>query len=63
MSFWQKIRQIAAKIKELGTSSIRKIAEATGFSKSSVHRHLKAKERRNQYPESHLWETKEGVSA
>ncbi|MCP5014226.1 MAG: hypothetical protein GY938_02965 [Ketobacter sp.] len=60
MSFWQKIQQIAAKIKELGTSSIRKIAEATGFSKSSVHRHLKAKERRNQYPESHLWETEEG---
>jgi len=60
MSFWQKIQQIAAKIKELGTSSIRKIAEATGFSKSSIHRHLKAKERRNQYPESHLWETAEG---
>ncbi len=60
MSFWQKVQQIATKIKEIGTASIRKIAEATGLSKSSVHRHLKAKERRNQYPESHLWETAEG---
>jgi AcrR family transcriptional regulator len=60
MSFWQKVQQIATKIKEKGTASIRKIAEATGLSKSSVHRHLKAKERRNQYPESHLWETAEG---
>jgi AcrR family transcriptional regulator len=62
MNFWQKIQAIIAKIKEIGSASIRKIAEATGFSKSSVHRHLQAKERRNQYTESHLWETKEGMT-
>jgi hypothetical protein len=61
MNFWQKIQAIIAKIKEIGKTSIRKIAEATEFSKSSVHRHLKAKEKRNQHPESHLWETKEGL--
>ena len=29
--------------------------------KSSVHRHLQAKEKRDQYSESHLWETEEGA--
>ena len=29
-------------------------------SKSSVHRHLQAKEKRNQHPESSLWETEAG---
>lgn len=60
MNFRQKSARITARIKEIGTSSIRKIAAGTGLSKSSVHRHLKAKEKRNQYPESHLWETEEG---
>ena len=40
--------------------SLRSIAAATGISKSSVHRHVKAMERRQQYAESHLWETVEG---
>jgi hypothetical protein len=31
-----------------------------GFSKSSVHRHLQAIERRDRYPESQWWETPEG---
>jgi DeoR/GlpR family transcriptional regulator of sugar metabolism len=60
MSYWQKIQQITSKIKEIGSNSIRKLAEATGFSKSSIHRHLKARERRDQYPESYFWETVEG---
>lgn len=60
MSFWKKGQEIAKKIKEIGTRSIRKIAEATGYSKSSVHRHQKGKERRDKYRESHLWETEEG---
>ena len=37
-TFWNKARQIGKAIKELGTKSVRKIAKATGFSKSSVHR-------------------------
>jgi len=40
--------------------SIRGIAAATGISKSSVHRHLGAIRRRQQHPESSLWETAEG---
>lgn len=33
-----------------------------GRSKSSVHRHIQAKARRNKHPESPLWETAEGES-
>jgi hypothetical protein len=40
--------------------SIRAIAGATGIPKSSVHRHLGAISRRQQHPESYLWETAEG---
>jgi hypothetical protein len=40
--------------------SIREIADSTGIPKSSVHRHKKAIERRQQHGESYLWETKEG---
>lgn len=40
--------------------SIREIAAATGIPKSSVHRHLGAIRRRQQHPESSLWETPEG---
>ena len=43
-----------------GYHSIRQLAEQCGRSKSSVHRHLKAYERRNQHPESYFWETEEG---
>lgn len=39
---------------------IEAIAAAIGISKSSVARHQKGIERRNQYPESHLWERPEG---
>lgn len=60
MSYWHKIHRIASKAREIGSESVRELAEATGFSKSSVHRHLKAQRRRNQYPESPLWETPEG---
>lgn len=40
--------------------SIREISAVTGIPKSSVHRHLKAIERRQQYGDSYLWETAEG---
>lgn len=41
-------------------ASLRKAAAETGVSKSSAHRHKKAVERRNQHPESLMWETEEG---
>jgi hypothetical protein len=41
--------------------SIRDVAQETGIPKSSVHRHKQTIEKRQQYPESHLWETVEGV--
>lgn len=43
-----------------GYRSIRQLAEQCGRSKSSVHRHLKAYECRQQHPESYFWETEEG---
>lgn len=59
------IRERSQKVLECLTSktqqSLRAITAITGISKSSVHRHLKAIERRQQYGESHLWETKEGA--
>jgi len=39
---------------------LRKIAAATGLSKDSVARSLEAVSQRNQYPESHFWETEAG---
>jgi hypothetical protein len=39
---------------------VRRIAQQTGFSKSSVHRLKQAMERRDVHPESWLWETAEG---
>lgn len=60
MSYWEKVQSIASKAKEIGTKSVRKLSEVTGYSKSSIHRHHQAQERRNQYPESQLWESAEG---
>jgi len=42
------------------TARFAPIAAATGMAKSSVHRHRQAIERRNQYPESRLWEMASG---
>ena len=43
-----------------GTQSVRYLAERTGLSKSSVHRHLQAVNRRNRSPASALWDTEAG---
>lgn len=40
--------------------SIRKMAKMIGISKSATHRHKKAIEKRNLFPESYLFETQEG---
>jgi hypothetical protein len=60
MGLWGKSVVIFNSIREHGKQSIRSLAERTGLSKSSVHRHLQAADRRDRYPESSLWETPEG---
>src|SRR5262252_11201294 len=60
MGLWAKSIRIFNAIREYGKQSIRHLAEQTGFSKSSVHRHLQAMDRRDRYPESSLWETEAG---
>ena len=60
MGLWSKSVVIFNSIREHGKQSIRSLAERTGLSKSSVHRHLQAMDRRNRYPESSFWETEAG---
>jgi hypothetical protein len=60
MTFWAKSLRIFNCLWEHGTQSVRRIAHKTGFSKSSVHRHMQALERRGRHPESWLWETEDG---
>ena len=60
MGLWAKSVLIFNAIREHGKQSIRRLAEQTGLSKSSVHRHLQAINRRDRYPESSLWETEAG---
>src|SRR5439155_17884360 len=60
MGFWDKSLRICNAIREHGKQSIRRLAERTGLSKSSVHRHTQAMARRDRHPESWLWETEEG---
>ena len=42
------------------TQSVRRIAQKTGFSKSSVHRLQQAMARRDHHPESWWWATEDG---
>jgi hypothetical protein len=60
MRLWAKSVVIINSIREHGKQSIRNLANRTGLSKSSVHRHLQAMDRRDRYPESSLWETPAG---
>jgi hypothetical protein len=60
MGFWAKSIVIFNSIREHGKQSVRRLSERTGLSKSSVHRHLQAIERRDRYPESSFWETEAG---
>jgi predicted ArsR family transcriptional regulator len=45
-----------------GIQTIRAMAETLGMSKSSVHRHQQALQRRQQQPESGLWESPAGAA-
>jgi Family of unknown function (DUF6399)/Winged helix-turn-helix DNA-binding len=60
MGLWGKSIVIINSIREHGKQSIRSLADRTGLSKSSVHRHLQAMDRRDRYPESSFWETEVG---
>src|SRR6516164_11592978 len=60
MGFWDKSLQIFNCLCANATQSVRRIAQQTGLSKSSVHRLTQAMERRNNYPESWLWDTTDG---
>src|ERR1700757_2347795 len=60
MGLWAKSIVIFNAIREYGKQSIRRLADRTGLSKSSVHRHLQAMDRRDRYPESSLWEPPAG---
>jgi hypothetical protein len=53
----QAVFQLGYKV---GEQSFRSLAAATKLSKSSVHRLYHRLQRRNQYPESQLWETEAG---
>ena len=60
MGFWAKSLRIFKCLCDNGKQSIRRIAQQTGLSKSSVHRLQQAMERRDSHPESWLWETEDG---
>jgi DNA-binding IclR family transcriptional regulator len=60
MRFWDKSLRIFNCLCHHGKQSVRRIAQQTGCSKSSVHRLTQAMERRGRHPESWLWETEEG---
>src|SRR2546426_6521627 len=60
MGVWAKSLQIFNCLCDNGKQSVRRIAQKTGFSKSSVHRLQQAREHRDTHPESWWWETEEG---
>ena len=60
MGLWAKSVVIFNSIREHGQQSIRSLADRTGLSKSSVHRHLQAMDRRDRYAESSFWDTEAG---
>jgi hypothetical protein len=60
MGFWDKSLRIVNGLCDTAAQSVRRLAQKTGFSKSSVHRLQQAMKRRDRHPESWLWETEEG---
>ena len=53
----ERRQQVAEFLTEQGRAALRVIAEATGLSRSSVHRHQQAIERAKQHPESGWWDS------
>src|SRR5215470_2941376 len=62
MGLLAKSVRICNAIREHGQQSVRRLAERTGLSKSSVHRHLQTIHRRDRYPEAAFWETEAGCT-
>ena len=60
MRFWDKSLLIFKYFCDNGKQSVRRIAQQTGLSKSSVHRLGQAMERRGRQAESGFWETEAG---
>src|ERR1043166_2659691 len=60
MGFWVKSLQVFKCLCDHGRQGVRRTAQQTGLSKSSVHRLTQAMARRDIHPESWLWETAEG---
>ena len=60
MRFWDKSLRIFKCLCDNGRQGVRRIAQQTGLSKSSVHRLTQARERRGVHPESWWWETEDG---
>lgn len=60
MRFWDKCLLIFKGLCDHGRQSVRRIAQQTGLSKSSVHRLTQVMERRDGHPESWFWETEDG---
>lgn len=60
MGVWAKSLQIFNCLCDNGKQSVRRIAQKTGFSKSSVHRLQQARARRDTHPESWWWDTEDG---
>ena len=59
MGFWDRSLLVFKCLCDYGRQGVRRIAQQTGLSKSSVHRLQHAMERRHSHPESWLWETEE----
>jgi hypothetical protein len=53
----ERRQQVAEFLRRQGQAALSVMAEATGMSRSSVHRHQQSIERSQQYPESRWWET------
>jgi hypothetical protein len=60
MGFGDKSLCIVKCLRDHGKQSVRRLAQKTGFSKSSVHRLQQAIARRGGHPESWWWETEAG---
>ena len=56
----ERRQQVAALIKTQSRAALSALAEATGLSRSSVHRHRQSIVRAEQHPESGWWETAVG---
>ncbi len=57
----ERAQKVFQAVTRQGHQTVRAIAKATGFSKSSVHRHQQAIACRHQHPESGLWASSEGA--